>query len=82
MGGYGLSRGGWLQLVMVLLAALLAYGFLRAGLQIAGCQGAFPAAHGLLAAITGVAGIEAWGTTSAELAPRPTDIAIDRSRAR
>ena len=53
MGGYGLSRGGWLQLVMVLLAALLAYGFLRAGLQIAGCQGAFPAAHGLLAAITG-----------------------------
>ena len=46
---YGLGRGGWAQLVPVLLSALLAIGFVRAGLQISSCTGTFPQTHALLA---------------------------------
>ncbi|MFO1237545.1 MAG: hypothetical protein U1F24_11145 [Alphaproteobacteria bacterium] len=46
---YGLARGGWAQLVPVLLSALLTIGLVRAGLQISACAGAFPATHAMLA---------------------------------
>jgi len=51
---YALSRGGWFQLVPVTLGALLAYGLVRAALQIEACTGTLPRLHLLLAALCAV----------------------------
>ncbi|BCW86946.1 hypothetical protein sos41_00720 [Alphaproteobacteria bacterium SO-S41] len=54
MGHYGFGRGGWLQVIPVLVSGLLVIGFIRTAVEIADCTGVFSARHVMLAVIAAV----------------------------